>query len=70
MYLTVAGRTIMNWVQFTSGDSKDLPDIAITQEAILTMMEHDFPDPDDNLDARRINGPGNYEFIDDGALHT
>ncbi|MFI5735359.1 hypothetical protein ACIA49_34930 [Kribbella sp. NPDC051587] len=70
IYLTVDGTVIMNSIQFTNGDDKDIADIPIEQGKVLTVMEGDFPDDDDNLGAKRITGAGNYEFTDDGAHYT
>ncbi|GAA1717408.1 hypothetical protein GCM10009745_77680 [Kribbella yunnanensis] len=70
IYLTVDGTVIMNSVQFTNGDDKDIADIPIEPGKVLTVMEGDFPDDDDNLGAKRINGAGTYEFTDDGAHYT
>ncbi|GAA0584897.1 hypothetical protein HPO96_10105 [Kribbella sandramycini] len=70
IYLMVDGSVIMNSIQFTNGDDKDIPDIPIEAGKVLTVMESDWPDANDNLGAKRINGPGNYEFTDDGAHYT
>ncbi|WP_132168895.1 hypothetical protein [Kribbella antibiotica] len=70
IYLVVDGTVIMNSIQFTAGDDKDIADIPIEAGKVLTVMEGDWPDDDDNLGAKRINGAGNYEFTDDGAHYT
>jgi hypothetical protein len=70
IYLQVDGGTIMQSIQFVKGDSKDIANVTVEQGKVLVMREGDFPDEDDNLGQRQINGPGNYEFTDDGAHYT
>ena len=70
IYLTVDGGTVMESIQFVKGDSKDISGVGIEQGKVLVMREGDFPDEDDNLGQKQINGPGTYEFTDDGAHYT
>ncbi|MEU4389670.1 hypothetical protein [Kribbella sp. NPDC023855] len=53
-----------------TGDSKDIKDVPVTQDRVLTLMEGDEPDDDDNLGAKRITGAGDYQFTDDDARYT
>ncbi|MGW6283120.1 hypothetical protein [Kribbella sp. NPDC055071] len=69
-YLVVGGRTIYGPVQFTSGDSKDTATAAFGSGQVLTLMEADWPDADDNLGAHRIDHAGDYQYTDDGAHYT
>lgn len=69
-YLVVDGTTIWGPTQMTNGDGKDIQDVPVEQGKVLTLMEGDWPDDDDNLGAQRITGPGNYEFRDDGAHYV
>jgi hypothetical protein len=69
-YLVVDGVTIWGPTQMVNGDSKDIQDVPVDHDKVLTLMEGDFPDDDDNLGAKRITGPGTYEFTDDGAHYT
>lgn len=66
-YLVVDGVTIWGPTQMVNGDSKDIQDVPVDHDKVLTLMEGDFPDDDDNLGAQRITGPRDYEFKDDGA---
>lgn len=54
----------------TKGDSKDIQNVAVPQGHVLTLMEGDWPDDDDNLGAKKITGAGDYKFTDDGADYT
>ena len=56
--------------QMVTGDSKDIQDIAVAQDKVLTLMEGDSPDDDDNLGAKKITGAGDYQFTDDDANYT
>jgi hypothetical protein len=69
-YLVVGGSTIYGPVQFTSGDSKDTATRSFGSGQILTLMEADWPDDDDNLGAHVIDHAGNYSYTDDGANYT
>ncbi|MFF0267772.1 hypothetical protein [Kribbella sp. NPDC004536] len=69
-YLVVDGATIWGPVQMTDGDSKDIQRVAVPQGKVLTLMEGDWPDDDDNLGAKTVNGPGDYSFTDDGANYV
>src|SRR4051812_20803943 len=69
-YLVVDGATIWGPVQMTKGDSKDVQRVAVPQGKVLTLMEGDWPDDDDNLGAKTVNGPGDYTFTDDGANYV
>jgi len=69
-YLVVDGSTIWGPVQMTTGDSKDIQNVAVPQGKVLTLMEGDWPDDDDNLGAKTVNGAGDYTFSDDGANYT
>jgi hypothetical protein len=70
IYLQVDGGTIMESVQFVTGDSKDIANVSVEQGKVLVMREGDFPDEDDNLGQLKITGPGNYEFKDDDSHYT
>jgi hypothetical protein len=69
-YLVVDGGTIWGPVQMTTGDSKDVQRVAVPQGKVLTLMEGDWPDDDNNLGAKTVNGPGDYTFTDDGANYV
>lgn len=69
-YLVQDGKVIWGPVQMTTGDSKDIQDVPVTQDRVLTLMEGDSPDDDDNLGSKRITGAGDYQFTDDGANYT
>ncbi|MEV5961419.1 hypothetical protein AB0L70_06615 [Kribbella sp. NPDC051952] len=70
IYLQVDGSTVMEPIQFVKGDSKDISGVGVDVGKVLVMREGDFPDDDDNLGQKKITGPGNYSFTDDGANYT
>ncbi|GAA0946368.1 hypothetical protein GCM10009554_42100 [Kribbella koreensis] len=69
-YLVQDGKVLWGPVQMISGDSKDIQDVPVTQDHVLTLMEGDSPDDDDNLGAKKITGAGDYQFTDDEANYT
>jgi hypothetical protein len=69
-YLVQDGKVLWGPVQMVNGDSKDIQGIAVTQDHVLTLMEGDSPDDDDNLGAKNVTGAGDYQFTDDGANYT
>ncbi|WP_433003101.1 hypothetical protein [Kribbella sp. CA-294648] len=68
-YLVQDGKVLWS-SQMVTGDSKDIQDVPVTQDRVLTLMEGDEPDDDDNLGAKRITGAGDYQFTDDDARYT
>lgn len=66
-YLVAGGNTIWGPVQMTKGDSKDIGGVTFNSGEVLTLMEGDWPDADDNLGAHKIDKAGVYHFTDDGA---
>lgn len=68
-YLVQDGKVLWS-SQMVTGDSKDIQDVPVIQDKVLTLMEGDSPDDDDNLGAKKITGPGDYQFTDDDANYT
>ncbi|WP_328993776.1 hypothetical protein OG394_05385 [Kribbella sp. NBC_01245] len=66
-YLVAGGNTIWGPTQMTKGDSKDITGVTFNAGDVLTLMEGDWPDADDNLGAIKIDKAGVYHYTDDGA---